>query len=201
MKPAGLILASHSTARSRLLKAAGLKFRIQPAEVDEGSIRDTLALDGGMPAEDVAMILAEAKAVAVSEQNALDFVIGADQALEFGGRIISKAQTVNEARATLIELRGKRHRLISAVVVARTGATLWRYSEQAELTMRDFSNEFLGQYLAKMGEAVTRTVGGYEIEGRGAQLFDSISGDAFTIQGMPLLPLLEFLRHEEIIGQ
>ena len=200
MKPPRLVLASGSRARTRLLQAAGLDFICQPARVDEDAIRQTLEAGGKMPAEDVASILAEAKAGFIAEQYPLDFVVGADQVLEFDGRIITKAHSREEARQTLIQLRGKIHRLISAVTVVRTGAVLWRHTEEAELEMRDFSNEFLGRYLAAMGDRVTETVGGYEIEGRGIQLFSRISGDIFTIQGLPLLPLLDFLRREDVIG-
>lgn len=194
-----LVLASASAARARLLTDAGLRFTVEPADVDEAAIREVLDVEGGMLPEDVASILAESKAATVSERHPLDFVIGADQVLEFDGRIIDKATTIAEARARLIELRGRRHRLISAVVVARTGATLWRHVDQAELTMRDFTNEFLGTYLAAVGEAATRSVGAYEIEARGIQLFARIAGDSFTIQGLPLLPLLNYLRQEEAI--
>ena len=199
MKPPRLVLASGSRARMRLLEAAGLDFIAQAARIDEDAIRRTLQTGGEMPAEDVALILAEAKAGFIAEQFPLDFVIGADQVLEFDGRIVTKAQTRTEARQTLIALRGKTHRLISAVTVVRIGAVLWRHAEEAELEMRDFSNEFLGRYLAAMGEKVTQTVGGYEIEARGIQLFSRITGDIFTIQGLPLLPLLDFLRREDVI--
>jgi septum formation protein len=199
MRVPRLVLASGSEARARLLRAAGLRFEVEPAEVDELAIREALDTDGGMLPEDVAAILAEAKAATVSERRPLDFVIGADQILEFRGRILEKAETVAEAREKLIELRGRSHRLISAVVVARTGATLWRHTDQAELRMRDFSNGFLGRYLAECGGAAIRSVGAYEIEAQGIQLFSSIAGDSFTIQGLPLLPLLQFLRQEEVI--
>jgi len=195
-----LILASKSRARRRLLKAAGLDFTAISADVDEDAIRQALDTDDPMPAEDIALILAEAKAVYVGKAHPNDFVIGADQVLEFDGHILTKSETSKAARQSLIQLRGKTHRLISAVAVVRGGETLWRHTEEASLHMRDFSNAFLGQYLAAMGDQVTETVGGYEIEGRGIQLFSKITGDIFTIQGLPLLPLLAFLRREQVIG-
>lgn len=201
MTSSKLILASQSRARSRLLANAGLTFTTAPADIDEEAIRQTLDKDGPMPPEDVATILAETKANVIAEQNPLAYVIGADQVLEFGGVILSKAENKEAARDALLKLRGHTHRLMSAVVVSRAGATLWRHVEIAELEMREFSNEFLGQYLHKMGDKVCETVGAYEIEGRGLQLFSKVSGDLFTIQGLPLLPLLGFLRKQSLIQE
>jgi len=194
-----IILASQSKARRRLLEAAGIEFTAQSAGIDEQIIRETLVGPDPMPAADVALILAEAKAASISEKFPGDLVIGADQVLEFEDRILTKAKSPEAARNVLIQLRGKTHRLISAVVGVRAGTTLWRHTEEAHLEMRDFSNQFLGQYIAAMKASVTQTVGGYEIEGRGIQLFSKVSGDLFTIQGLPLLQLLAFLRRERAI--
>jgi len=194
-----IVLASQSPARRRLLDAAGIDFTVQPARIDEDVIRQTLTGSDPMPPADVALILAEAKAGFVSKIYPDAVVIGADQVLEFDGRILSKSETTEAARLTLIQLRGKSHRLISALVVVRSGATVWRHTEEATLEMRDFSNQYLGRYLNEMGHRVTGTVGGYEIEGLGIGLFSKVSGDYFTIQGLPLLPLLAFLRREQVI--
>ncbi len=195
-----LILASKSRARRRLLEAAGLEFTAISADVDEDAIRRALDTTDPMPPDDIALILAEAKAVFVAKNHPNDFIVGADQVLEFEGHILAKSESSEAARQTLIQLRGKTHRLISAVTVVLGGETLWRHTEEASLQMRDFSNTILGQYLAAMGNRVTETVGGYEIEGRGIQLFSHVIGDTFTIQGLPLLPLLAFLRREQVIG-
>lgn len=195
-----IILASQSRARQKLLEAAGVEFRAEPAAVDEEAIREALNKDQAMPTEDVALILAQAKAAFVAGKYPHDYVIGADQMLEFDGHTINKAATLAQARAILIQLRGRTHRLISAVSVVHDGTTVWRHTEEATLEMRNFSNEFLGQYMAAMGNAVMRSVGGYQIEGLGIQLFAKVTGDIFTIQGLPLLPLLAFLRRQQVIA-
>lgn len=194
-----LVLASGSTARARLLSAAGLDFEVVVPDIDEAAVRQALDTGEPVPPEDVATILAEAKATTVSERYPLDFVVGADQVLELNGRILEKAADADAARKKLLALRGNVHRLISAVTVARAGVGLWRHADYAELEMRDFTPAFLGRYMAAAGPALTRSVGAYEIEGPGIQLFARVSGDIFTIQGLPLLPLLEYLRNEEII--
>jgi septum formation protein len=126
-------------------------------------------------------------------------VIGADQVLVCDGKIFDKPSTKDEARDQLVTLRGKKHELVSAVAVARHGSTIWSHCAHAQLTMREFSNTFLGYYLAEMGEEITSSVGGYKFEGPGAQLFEKIEGDYFTILGLPLLALLEFLRSQDVL--
>ena len=192
-----LVLASGSFIRRKLLEDAGLKFTVQPPDVDETAIKK--AVQNGtesLPPADIAQILAQTKAQTVSGQNPDQLTIGADQVLSFEGRLYSKPHSTDAARDQLFELRGNSHELISAVCVARNGETLWSYEQSAVLTMRDFSNEFLGRYLAEMGETVCESVGGYKLEGRGVQLFEKIEGDYFTILGLPLLALLEFLRSQ-----
>jgi nucleoside triphosphate pyrophosphatase len=186
-----LVLASASPFRRRMLEAAGLSFRVLPAEVDEAHIRQR------MPAGDlayVAQILAQAKAMAVSQAQPPALVIGADQVLAFGDRLFNKPKNVDEARAQLKELRGHAHQLHSAAALAQAGTILWSHVETARLAMRPFSDAFLDRYLAEMGTRVCQTVGAYEIEGRGIQLFERVEGDSFTIIGLPLLPLFAELR-------
>ncbi len=196
-----LVLASASAARAALLCGAGLDIEIKPATIDEPSIRAALgAGDRSLKPADIAMLLAHAKALDVSEKSAGRLVIGADQVLVCEGIRFDKPGTRDEARDQLIKLRGKRHELITAVVCARGGEILWSHEDVAALVMRDFSNEFLGGYLAAMGDEVLSSVGGYKLEGLGAQLFEHIEGDYFSILGLPLLALLSFLRGADALG-
>jgi septum formation protein len=153
--------------------------------------------DGAGP-RDIADALAELKAIKVARSRP-EFVIGADQTLEFEGRLYDKAETLDEARERLKLLRGKPHKLHSAVVVAREGAPVWREVATATLVMRDFSDDFLERYLEVEGPASLGSVGCYRLEGPGAQLFSRIQGDYFAILGLPLLGLLEFLRQHGVL--
>ncbi|WP_304218099.1 nucleoside triphosphate pyrophosphatase [Phenylobacterium aquaticum] len=192
-----VILASKSTARTAVLKGAGVAFETAVSGVDEDSVKTAL-LAQGQDARAIAEALAELKAVKISRGRA-GLVIGADQTLEFEGGLYDKAETLDEARARLRMLRAKPHRLHSAVVVARDGAPIWRELVSATLTMRDFSDQFLEDYLALEGEDALGSVGCYRLEGPGAQLFSKIEGDYFTILGLPLMGLLELLRnHGEV---
>ena len=186
-----LILASASPFRRRMLEAAGLSFRVVPANVDEAAVRQRLAT---ADVARVAATLAQAKAVAVSEAYPEALVIGADQVLDFSGRLFSKPNGLDEARTQLKALRGHAHQLHTAAALAQTGRTFWSHTETARLVMRTFSDAFLDRYLAEMGARVCHTVGAYEIEGRGIQLFERVEGDSFTIIGLPLLALLAELR-------
>lgn len=195
-----LILASASQARTEMLKNAGLTFDVQPADIDEAAIRSTF--DDGTAAaapSDIAVILAQTKATTISERNPGALVIGADQILVCDGELHSKPADKIAAREQLVRLRGKTHSLISAVACARDGQVEWYHDDAVHLTMRDFTNEFLGTYLALAGDAVTASVGAYQIEGPGVQLFSKVAGDYFTVLGMPLLPLLQYLRTQNII--
>ena len=194
-----LILASASAARARLLAAAGVAARSDPAGIDESEIKRGYRRKDEQ-AEACAAALAEAKAVAVSRRHQNLLVIGADQILSCNGEWFDKPRDIAEARAQLERLRGRSHELASAVAVVRDGAPAWRHVERARLTMRRFSDGFLDDYLTAMGEELTFTVGGYALEGLGARLFDTVEGDYFAILGLPLLPLLKYLRSEGVLA-
>lgn len=193
-----LILASGSAARRRILENAGVSFAVETAEVDEAAIIESLESEKAR-GRDVADLLAEMKALRVSGRHSGAFVIGADQVLSLGPELFQKPGNTVAARAQLRRLRGQTHELSSAVCVARDGAVVWRVVQEARLTMRDFSDAFLETYLGEAGEDVLGSVGAYHVEGLGIQLFSRIDGDAFTIQGLPLLPLLDFLRTHGIV--
>lgn len=192
-----VILASKSAARRAVLTGAGVPFEVVVAGVDEDAVKTSMLAQGATP-RDVADALAEIKAVKVSASRP-GFVIGSDQTLEFEGRLYDKAESVDAARERLRTMRGKPHKLHSAVVVARDGAPIWREVVSATLTMRDFSDEFLESYLAGEGEQALGSVGCYRLEGPGAQLFSAIEGDYFTILGLPLMGLLDLLRRHGVL--
>lgn len=195
-----LILASGSAARRTLLEATGLIFDVIPANIDEGKIRDAIVgATANVEGSDIAGVLAAEKARLVSIEHPNALVVGADQVLTLGGKFFSKAENLAEAREILSMLRGRTHELVSAVALARNGEVHWQTSATAEMTMRSFSDEFLGCYLEKMGDRALQIVGCYEIEGPGVQLFEEIDGDYFTILGIPLLELLARLRHEGMV--
>lgn len=193
-----LVLASASAARQTLLANAGLDFSVRPATLDEREAEKPL-LDSGAPPEDIALALAMAKAASVSEESLGDLVIGADQTLDFEGERLTKPADRDEAVRQLLRLSGKTHQLHSAVAVARDGDILWHHIETATLTMRALTPQYIGRYLGTVGPAALQSVGGYQLEGRGIQLFDRIEGDFFTILGLPMLPLLGFLRREGVV--
>jgi len=188
-----IVLASASQARRALLTAAGLDLVVDPAAVDEATLKASLAAEGAGPAE-IAEALAELKASRVSSRHPGRLVIGADQILECEGRSFDKPADRAAARLQLSALRGRRHSLYSAALAMRDGHRLWHHVGRADLTMRAFGDSFLDSYLDRAGSAATASVGAYQLEGLGAQLFARIEGDYFTILGLPLLPLLEFLR-------
>jgi len=185
-------LASKSSARQAILNNAGVIFDAVVAGVDEDAAKAGLLAEGATPRE-VADALAAMKAVKVSTRRP-GLVIGADQTLDFAGRLIDKVESLDEARALLLELRGKTHKLHSAVVVARDGQPIWRVVDSAKLSVRPFSEAWLDAYLARRGEAILHCVGCYELESEGVQLFDAVDGDYFTVLGLPLIGLLDFLR-------
>jgi septum formation protein len=191
--PDPLVLASASEARARLLRAAGVAIEIEPARVDEDEVKAALAAEGAPP-RDVADALAELKALRVSARHPRRLVLGADQVLVHAGRVIDKPRDVEEARAQLLDLAGTTHQLLSAAVIAEDGRPVWRHVGTARLVVRPFTGAFLDDYLSRMGDTVTTTVGGYRLEGLGAQLFTRVDGDHFTVLGLPLLELLGFLR-------
>ncbi len=193
-----LVLASGSRIRAELLKNAGLEFEVDPADVDERAVEAPL-LEAGFPPEDLASVLAEAKANDVSTRRTGDLVIGADQVLAFEGERRTKPEDMEAARRQLLAFSGKTHELHSSVVISRDGEALWRHVSTARLTMRDLSPQFVGHYLAAAGDAVLSSVGAYQLENIGVQLFERIDGDYFTILGLPLLPLLGELRSLGVI--
>lgn len=193
-----LILASKSPFRSALLKNAGVTFSTASADIDERAVEEPLYETGATP-EDVAQVLAEAKALDVSEKNPGSVVIGCDQTLSLGSEIFHKPADVEAAGRQLLQLSGRMHQLNSGVVLVKNGETLWRHVSVARMTMRELDPTFIGRYLGEVGEAVLSSVGAYQIEGRGIQLFEAIDGDYFTIVGLPLLPLLAQLRKEKLI--
>ncbi|WP_295557908.1 Maf family nucleotide pyrophosphatase [uncultured Hyphomicrobium sp.] len=198
--PPLLVLASGSATRRALLEAAGVEVEVRPAPVEEAAIRDAmLAADRTVSHESIALALAEEKAKFVSADVPNALVIGADQVLSFEGRLFEKPKSVSEARAHLLALRGKSHALHSAVALAKSGTVLWQNTETAYLTFRDFSEEALDGYLARVGDTVLTSVGAYQIEGPAIQLFEEIEGDHTTILGLPILPLLRELRRREVL--
>lgn len=188
-----IVLASGSKARAAVLAAAGVTFEVAVAGVDEAAMKAGLLAQGNGPRE-VADALAELKAVRVSRKQPGALVIGADQTLDLDGQLFDKAETMAEARDRLQHLRGKTHKLHSAVVVARDGEVIWREVPAARLTMRPFTDDFLDAFLARGGESLLGSVGCYRLEDDGVQLFSRINGDYFTILGLPLMGLLDLLR-------
>lgn len=187
-----LILASRSGVRAMLLENAGVHFRVEVSPVDEAAAKDGFEGDG----DALALHLAELKSESVSAEAGQQYVIGADQVLSCNGRLFDKPRHLKEARENLCVFRGNTHTLHSAITVARGGKTQWSHVAQAHLTMRDFSDEFVDHYLRRTGEKVLKSVGCYQLEGPGIQLFEHIEGDYFTILGLPLLPLFSYLRSE-----
>jgi septum formation protein len=191
-----LVLASRSTSRSMLLRGAGVAFDIVTSGVDEAATKARM-LDDGPKA--VAEALAEEKALAVAVQTE-GLVIGADQTLELAGALFDKAATMDEARERLQAFRGRTHQLHSAVAVAEGARVVWRETVSASLTMRDFSDAWLDGYLERGGETLLGSVGCYQLEGEGAQLFDRVEGDYFAILGLPLFGLVAYLRGRGVLG-
>lgn len=180
-----------------MLEAAGLSFTVEVPRVDEEAAKASLRAEGLRPREQ-ADALAELKALSVSRKQP-GFVIGADQMLAIEGAALDKPKDAAEARDHLIRLRGKTHELITAAVVAREGSVIWRHIDTPKLKMRAFSDAFMDDYLTRAGENVLRSVGAYQLEGLGAQLFERVEGDYFSVLGLPLLPLLAFLREHRVV--
>ena len=194
-----LLLASQSASRKAMLAAAGVPFSAEAAGVDEESIKQAM-LGEGADARRLADALAEIKAIKVSRRHPTALVLGCDSTVAAAdGTLIDKATTREESAAQLRMLAGSTHKLISAAVVAQGGVPVWRYVDTAKLTMRDFSDAFLESYLDAEWPAIGGCVGGYRLEGPGVQLFSRIDGDHFPILGLPLLPLLDWLRVRGVI--
>ncbi|KXF79248.1 septum formation inhibitor Maf [Paramesorhizobium deserti] len=188
-----IILASKSPFRAALLKNAGISFLTEAAEIDERAVEMALQDTGATP-EDVAMVLAEAKALDVSARHPDALVIGCDQTLSLDDEIFHKPADMEAARQHLLKLSGKTHNLNSAVVLARGEEAIWRHVGVARMTMRTLDPAFVGRHLARVGNIALSSVGAYQVEGEGLQLFEKIDGDYFTIVGLPMLPLLDELR-------
>jgi septum formation protein len=188
-----LVLASRSESRRAVLTGAAIPIEALPADVDE---RDIEARARTKSPDEIALLLARAKAAAVTARRPGRLVLGADQTLTLGDRLFAKPVDAAAARDQLKSLRGRTHELYSAVVLMRDATVLFEHCEIARLTMRDFSDRFLDAYVAVAGPAVTASVGGYQVERAGIQLFERIEGDHFTILGLPLLRLLQYLRDE-----
>lgn len=192
-----LILASGSQIRSDILKGAGLNFETIVKPVDEAAIKAAM-LEAGAPMRDIADALAEAKALRVSRLED-GFVIGADQIMVMDGQLFDKPTSTDAARERLLSMRGKRHELVGAVVIARDGQPIWRHASRTQLWVRNFSDAFLDDYIALEGDRLTKSVGAYRFEGPGAQLFERVEGDFFSILGLSLLPVLDFLRANDVV--
>lgn len=193
-----IVLASQSIHRKTLMENAGLNFTCQPADIDERIIELAIKDTGATPKE-LALILASAKALDVSQKIPGAYVIGSDQTLSLNDELFHKPEDMEAARRTLLKLSGQTHTLNSGVSIAKDGETIWQHVSIAELTMRVLSPEFVGRHLSRAGEQILTSVGAYQLEKEGVQLFDKIEGDFFTIVGLPMLPLLAQLRELNVI--
>ena len=191
-----LILASKSAARRAMLQGAGVPFSAQVADVDEDAVKAT---HDPADAAGLAVELARVKALAVSRHDPDAWVLGADQTLAFAGELVSKAPSMEAARARLATMRGRDHELHSGAALARNGQVVWSGVDTATMRMREFSDAFLEAYLAAEGEALLGSVGSYRLEGMGSQLFEAVEGDYFTVLGLPLWPVLAELRRAGVL--
>jgi septum formation protein len=195
-----LVLASGSASRKKLLTAAGVNFVADPADLDEDALMAGLA-GRGADAVQVASELAGQKALCVSRRHPGCLVLGADSVIALGASFVSKCASMDEARALLHKLSSKAHLLVSAAALARDGDLLWTHASPCRMSMRSLSRKFLDDYLALEGPSILSSVGCYHYEGRGAQLFDKVDGDYFSVLGLPLLPVLAELRKEGVLEQ
>ncbi len=194
-----LILASGSETRMKMLLGAGVAFKsIKPA-VDEDAIKQALLAEGAKP-RDIADALADMKARSVSYMHPGALVLGSDQVISKDGVLFSKARSRMEAKETLLALSGGTHELVSAAVIYEGGEAIWRALDSVKLTMRALSDEFIESYLDTIGDAALWSAGAYQLEGLGAQLFTRVDGDFFTVLGLPLLPVLDYLRRREVLA-
>jgi len=191
-----LILASKSAARRSMLSEAGVSFAVQVADVDEDAVK---AVHDPADAAGLAVELARVKALAVSRHDADAWVLGADQTLSFNGELVSKAGSLGDARVRLQAMRGRTHQLHSGAALAHKGQVVWSGVDTATMRVRDFSDAFLDAYLATEGEGLLACAGAYRLEGMGAQLFEAVEGDYFTVLGLPLWPVLAELRRAGVL--
>jgi septum formation protein len=199
-KSTKLILASGSAIRRQLLENTGITFSVDPADIDEpAAVVELKRHENAVP--QLARGLACLKAEAISGRHPDALVIGADQMLELAGEILTKAGTVDIARDVLKQLRGRDHHLHSGVAIAQGGRTLWSFAGSATMSVRQFSDAWLERYVDRLSGLLTTTVGAYQLEGEGIQLFSRIEGDYFTILGLPLLELLAELRRHGVITE
>ena len=198
MPEGSIVLASASRSRAILLKQAGINVDICPANIDEKAIKEHCRRDH-VDVATTSAILARRKAEKISRQSVEAFVIGADQMLDCGGDWLDKPTDMIAAVETLRLLRGTAHELVTSVGIVRAGEEIWNYTDRAQLVMREFSDSFLHDYVERVGKDALSSVGAYQLEGLGIQLFERIEGDYFTILGLPLLPVLEFLRAEGVV--
>ncbi len=201
---APVILASASAARAAMLRAAGVPVETMPARVDEAEMKRAMLAEGAPP-RDIADALAELKALRIggriAEASPQTLVLGADQVLVCDDVLFDKPRDRADAAEQLRALRGKTHQLLSAAVIVAEGRPVWRHIGRAQLMMRPFSDHFLDDYLNRLGDTVTETVGGYHLEALGAQLFSRVQGDHFTVLGLPLLEILGFLRARGVLSE
>ncbi|WP_374397791.1 nucleoside triphosphate pyrophosphatase [Tabrizicola sp.] len=195
-----MILASTSPTRLQMLRAAGLNPTAVAPRVDEATIRDALTAEGAHP-RDIADTLAEMKARKVAEKHPETLVLGCDQVLALDRETFAKPETPEDARAQLRRLRGKTHKLLSALVVYENAEPVWRFTGEARLTMHDISDAYLNDYLDRNWDSIRHSVGCYKVEEEGVRLFSAITGDHFTILGLPLLPLLAWLGNRGMIAR
>jgi septum formation protein len=195
-----VVLASGSETRKSMLSAAGVSFEVLPAVIDEEEIKAALQAEGSDSAF-IAESLAEHKARVISRKLPTALVIGADQILECDNKIYSKPIDLAAAKEQLGALRGKDHTLISSVVLFRNGQRLWHNTDSVLLRIREFSPDFLEKYVSELGDDLLEGPGCYKVEGQGIQLFSKITGDHFTTLGLPLLPLLDYLRLQGVIAE
>ncbi len=192
-----IILASGSLIRRQILKDAGINFKVITRPVDENAIKVSMLAENSH-LRDIPDALAEAKSVRVSSQVA-GLVIGADQIMVMGGRLFDKPKDMAEVKTRLMKMRGQTHYLIGAVVISENGSPVWRHLAKTKLTMRDFTESFLDDYLKAEGDTLLESVGAYRFEGRGSQLFSNVEGDFFSILGLSLLPVMDYLRQRGAI--
>lgn len=187
-----IILASGSKIRAKILSDANIPFKVISKPVDEGSIKASMLAENAR-IRDIADALAEAKSIRVSK-NTSGLVIGADQIMTMDGELFDKPISIEAARERLLAMRGKAHKLIGAMVISENGHAVWRHISVVTLHVREFSDEWLENYIKAEGDLMTKSVGAYRFEGRGAQLFTKVDGDSYSIMGLSLLPLLDYLR-------